>query len=124
MIFMKMKIATGKNNDVKISLKHSIVVCKHLVGKKSDKAVKLLEDLVAGKRNLDGKHFTKAAKEILSVLKTAEANAKVKGLDADKLYVKVAKVDKGFRFVKPTSRFRFRGRKSKSSSIEIKLEER
>lgn len=119
-----MKTAIGKNENLPISLQHSIIVCRSIKGKKTDKAVALLEDLIERKRSLDGKYYVNAAEEILKVLNTTIANAKVKGYDDGKLYVKNARASKGFIFIKPKSRFKFRGRKAKSSSIVIEVEER
>ena len=119
-----MKVAVGKNNDLQISLQNSVIVCKAIKGKKTDKAAALLEGLVEEKRDIGGRYYTNASKEILKILNTTIANAKVKGYDDSKLYVKTARANKGFVFIKPKSRFKFRGRKAKSSSIVIEVEER
>ena len=92
--------------------------------KRIDKAKRFLEGLIEQKISLNGKYHTNAAKQILEVLKTAEANARVKKLDPGRLYVKIAKADKGETFLRPRSRWRFRGRKAKVTRIEIILEER
>lgn len=58
---------------------------------------------------------------MLELIKSAEANAKVKNLDADKLFIKTAKADKSEKFIRPKSRWRFRGREAKSTNIKIVL---
>jgi ribosomal protein L22 len=100
------------------------VLCDELRGKRLDKAKQLLEDLIAQKRSLNGKYYTKAARTILQVLKDAEANARVKGLGLERLFVKQAKADKGYRLITPKSRWRFRRRGAKVTHLEIILEER
>jgi ribosomal protein L22 len=80
--------------------------------------------LLEKKISLGGKYYTNAAKQILEVLESAEANAKQKDLAGEKLFIKIAKADAGETFIKPKSRWRLRGRKAKSSSITIEVEER
>jgi ribosomal protein L22 len=119
-----MKTASAILEDARVSLKHSVAICKEIRNKKVDKAKKFLEMLINKKISLNGKYYTNAAKQILEVLKTAEANAKVKNLNLERLFVKVAKADKGRVFIRPKSRWRFRGRKAKVTRIEIRVEER
>lgn len=119
-----MKTASALLEDARISLKHSVIICKEIKNKKIEKAKKFLEMLIDRKISLNGKYYTNAAKKILEILKTAEANAKVKNLNSERLFVKIAKADKGRVFIRPKSRWRFRGRRAKVTRIEIKLEER
>lgn len=119
-----MKIAIAKENNARISLKNSLILCKVIRRKKVDKAKRLLEDLIASKRSLKGKYYTKTSKKILEILKTAEANAKKKNLDTAKLWVKNATSNKGRTFILPKSRWGMRGRRAKSTNIEITVEER
>jgi ribosomal protein L22 len=60
----------------------------------------------------------------LQILETAVANARVKKMNEEKLFVKTARADIGERFIRPKSRWGFRGRKVKSSNIFIELGER
>jgi len=60
----------------------------------------------------------------LEILSYAEANANVKGLNTERLYVKSAKADKGRTFIRPKTRFKSRGRRAKSTNLKIILEER
>lgn len=119
-----MKTAVAKEISAKVSLKHSQVLCKAIKGKRIEKAKRLLEDLIASKRSLKGKYYTKASKKLLEILKTAEANAKQKNLDVEKLWVKQAVANKGRTFILPKSRWGMRGRKSKSTNLTVILEER
>jgi ribosomal protein L22 len=115
--------AKAKFEGARISFKNSIIVCKAIRGLSLEKGKKFLEDLIAKRRSLDGKYYTNAAKKILEILKNAEANAKQKNLNLEKLFI-FAKADKGFRLITPKSRAKFRGRKAKVTNIEIVLEER
>jgi large subunit ribosomal protein L22 len=119
-----MATALAKLEDARISLKHAIVICKNLKNKKVEKAKNFLKNLIEKKVSLRGKYYTKAAKKILEVLESAEANAKNKNLNLEKLFVKTAKADKGPTFIRPRSRTRFRGRRFKSTHITIEVEER
>ena len=119
-----MKTVTTKSIGARISLKHSIVLCRKLKGLKLEKAKKLLEDLIKKKVSIDGKYYLNASKTLLKLLNSAEANAKQKNLNLEKLFIKSAKADKGRKFVRPKSRFKFRGRKAKMTNLEIILEER
>ena len=119
-----MKTATARIEDARISLKHSMAICKKLRKRKVEKAKVFLENLIDGKINLEGKYHPNAAKKILQMLKEAEANARVKGLDPEKIFIKSIKADKGPKFVRPKSRFRLRGREAKSTNITIVVEER
>lgn len=119
-----MKTVSAKAESARISLKHSLVLCRELKGKKLEKAKRLLEDLTGRKRSLNGKYYTNASKKLLEILKSAEANAIYKNLDAERLFVKSAKADKGRTFIRPKTRWKSRGRRAKSTNIKIVVEER
>lgn len=86
-----------------ISTKQSVEICRTLRGMNSNKAIKLLlrviakEDAIrmhrynrdtAHKRNIGaGKYPIKAAKEIIQILESAEANAQNKGLSTKDLKI-------------------------------------
>jgi ribosomal protein L22 len=119
-----MKIAKAKSQP-RISLKHAIVIAREIRNKPLNKALKFLEDLVDKKIKLpNGKYYTKAAEEILSLLKDAKANAEAKALNTEKLFIKEFKTNKAFKFITPKSRWRFRRRQKKICRIEVTLEER
>lgn len=117
------KIAKALLRNARISFKHALVICKTIKKKKVEKAKRFLENLIAKKVSLKGKYYTKAATKILKVLESAEANAKNNNLDIKRLFVKEAKANKGERFIRPKSRAKFRGRRAKSTHIEIILKE-
>ena len=65
----------AKENEVKaagiglpLSTKKSAIVCRKLNKMKLDKAKKFLQDLIDKKADIDKKHYTKTAKEILNIL--------------------------------------------------------
>jgi ribosomal protein L22 len=81
--------------------------------------VKLLEDMIDEKRNIRGRFYTKTADKFIELLKTAESNAKVVGMDAARLHVYVARASKGRTFFRPRSKLGRSGEKAKLSNIEI-----
>jgi len=119
-----MKTATSSIQNAEISLKQSVIICNQLRGKRLESGKRFLESLVDRKSNLDGKFYPTTSKKFLDLLKAAEANAKVKNLTAEKLFIKKIKADRGYRYMRPKSRWRFRGRKVKSSTIQVEVEER
>ena len=97
-------VASGRN--LRCSPKHSREVCNEIRGMMLDKAIDLLESVVeekawipyrrhkkkrghhAGmKKWAPGGHPVKASKNILKILRNAEANADSKGLDIDRLKI-------------------------------------
>jgi len=119
-----MKTASASIENARISLKHSAAICKELKGKKLESAKNFLEKLLDKKISLGKKYYPSAAKQILEILESAEANAKQKGLAEEKLFIRKIKADQGFTFVKPKSRWHFRGRKAKSTTLIVELGER
>ena len=120
----KKKTAGAKFENARISLKSSRIICNEIRGKPVGRAKKLLEDLVNEKRSLGGKYYTNTAKKILEILINAEANAKAKNMNGERLFIKLAKADKGRTFVRPRSRSGRRGERAKMTHVEILLEER
>ncbi|MEM5879375.1 MAG: uL22 family ribosomal protein [Candidatus Aenigmatarchaeota archaeon] len=119
-----MKTASSKISNARISLKHSLVLCKELKGKKLGKARKFLENLISEKVSIDGKYYTKAAGIFLELLRAAEANARQKGLNAEKLFIKNIKADKGLRFYRPRSLWHLRRQRAKAVNLTVEVEER
>ncbi len=110
--------------NARVSLKNAKVVCKVLRGMKVLRAEKFLKNLIDKKVDIDGKYYTKTAKTILSVLNSAKANAKRKGMEESKLFIKQIKADKGEKFLLGKTRAKFAGRVGKSSHLTIVLGER
>lgn len=119
-----MKTASTILRDGRISFKKSQILTHAIKGKKLSKARTLLEDLANQKHALQGKYYPKTANKFLEMLQSVEANAKVKKLNMEKLWIKKAKAEKGVVFMRPRSRFRLRARKAKSATVEIVVEER
>ncbi|MEM5843470.1 MAG: uL22 family ribosomal protein [Candidatus Aenigmatarchaeota archaeon] len=107
------KTATARAYNLDISLKKSVEICKIIKNKKVEKAEKLLENI-----------NSKASKKILEVLKNAKENARQLNLNLERIYVMKAVANKGEKFIRPKTRSRFRGRRMKSTHIEIVLAEK
>lgn len=118
------KKGTAKFENARISLKSSKILCNELKGKRVDKAKAMLQGLVDGKRSLSGKYYTNTSKKILEVLKNAEANAKMKAMNEERLFISSIKADKGRTFIRPRSRSGRRGERAKMTHLEIILEEK
>lgn len=118
-----MKKAVSKISDARISFKHALILCKNLKGKKLAKAKKFLEDLIERKTSIDGKYYPKAAGKFLELLKAAEANAKIKGMNEEKLFIKQIKADKGVRYYRPRSLWHLRGQRIKAVHLMVEVGE-
>jgi len=97
----KIAIASGRN--LNISPKHAIEICNYIRGRKVEQAKRLLEYAINKKVPVPFKRFTnglghksgmgagrypvKACTEILRIVKSAESNAKNKGLNANDLKI-------------------------------------
>ena len=119
-----MKTAIAKETNAVVSLKSSRLLLREIKGKKIDRVKKFLEGLLDQKRDIDGQYHTKTAKKLLEVVKSAEANAKNKTMNIEKLFIKNARADKSEKRVLAKSRTPHRGRVGKSANIEIIVEER
>ncbi len=118
------KRASAKAIDARISLKSSRIICNKLRETRVSKSKKLLEGMIAEKRSLNKKYYTKTVKKILELLVNAEANAASKGLDKERLFIYMIKADKGRTFNRPRSKMGRRGERAKMSHIEIVLGEK
>lgn len=119
-----MTTVSAKFKDMRISFKHSMVICDVLRGMRLEKAKTLLTNLIHKKQSLSGKYYTNATKIFLEILENVEANAKSKNVSTGKLFIKKIKADEGYAFRRPRSRWRLRGRRVKSTNITIEVEER
>lgn len=118
------KTAIASRPLARVSLKDSNVLFSHIRNKPTRKAKNLLNELLAEKRNIEGRYFTKASEEMLRLIEDCEANAEAKGLDTERLFIKTGQANKSFKFMLPKSRWSHRGRKAKICSLKIELEER
>ncbi len=128
-------IANGRNLDV--STKESIELCNFIKRKQVAKAKSLLEavtrlkvpvpyqrfkrDIPHQKGIGSGRYPEKAANAFLRLLTLAEFNAKEKGLDVQKLFVRYAIANKG---PKSYHAGRMRGLRKKRTHLSIVLEEK
>ena len=120
-----MKEAVAKAFNLRISRKNSLKVAKALKGMRALLAVKFLEDVIKGKKTINGKkYYTKTSLYFLKLLKNAISNAKQKNLNEEKLFIKTIKVNKGETIRGTKTRWKFRFRRLKSTHLEIVLEER
>jgi len=102
----KSKTAKALGRSLKISPKHAVEICNKIRGMKVEKAEAYLEDVIEMKTAVPfkrhnkkvghrrgiggwptGRYPVKAAKQILDILKNAEANAEYKGLDTENLKI-------------------------------------
>jgi large subunit ribosomal protein L22 len=106
---------------LRVSRKNSTQVCREISGKPLLKALSLVQRLIDCKQSLDGKYYTNSSKEILNLLKSAQANAEFKGLEAERMVV-MASAHQGFRFFRPR-RFKMRRQRRKVTNIQVVLQE-
>ncbi|MEM5814976.1 MAG: uL22 family ribosomal protein [Candidatus Aenigmatarchaeota archaeon] len=118
-----MKFAVARTRNSRISFKNAVKICKFLKNKNLKKAKTFLENVLKQKESYNGKYYIKATKEFLSLLKSVEANAKKKGLNLEKLYIKVIKADKGETIYLP-KRAKFVPRRAKTTHLTLIVEER
>jgi len=118
------KTATASRSIARISLKDAVTIFKNMRKKPVNKVKTFLNDLINEKRNIRGKHFTGASKEILRLVEEAEANAESLGLDPEKLFLKEAVANKSFTYMLPKSRWSHRGKRAKLCQLKITVEER
>lgn len=136
--------AKAMGKEMRISPKHAVEVCAAIRGMRLDKAKKYLQEVVEKKRAVPykrhrkklahrrglqgsdaGQYPVKAAKAILQVLANAEANAKYKGLDAEKLKIVHASAHKGITLpgFKPRAFARATPFVTPTTNVEIVLKE-
>jgi large subunit ribosomal protein L22 len=116
------KSAKAYGRSLNISTKSSVILCRHISGMNVAKAKSLLQDLTDGKRDIEGKYYTNASREILSVMKSAESNAEFKGLDTGRLVI-FASAHKGFTFHRPR-RTKMKSTTKKMTNIQVVLQQK
>ena len=119
-----MKTAIAKEIGAVISLKTSRELLREIKGKRVDRAKKFLQGLIDQKRDVDGQYHTKTTMSLLKIVEAAEANAKNKTMNLERLFIKNVRADKAERRILAKSRTPHRGRIGKSANIEITVEER
>lgn len=116
------KSAKAYGRALNISTKHSVIMCRAISGMNIVKAKRLLQDMADGKRDLDGKYYTNVTKEMLSLVKAAEANAEFKGLDTSRLII-FASAHKGFTFYRPR-RTKMKRMQKKITNVQIVVQQK
>lgn len=116
------KHAKAYGRNLRISAKHAAFLCRVIRKKPLARAKRLLEDLSAQRRSLDGKYYMKTAKEMLMLLNSCEKNADAMGLDTGHLMVHAsAHLGTHLRRRRRKQGFGFR---LKSANVEIILKEK
>ena len=136
------KYAKAFGENLPISLKDSVNICREIKGMKLDDAKQYLEDVIKKKRAVKyfryldsvshrkgigpGRYPVKEAKYILKVLENAEANAEDKELDIDNTYIMHIAAHKGeiLKTNKPRAQGRSTEYRKDRIHIEVILEER
>ncbi len=135
-------VARARGIEVPMSPKKTYEILNAIRGLPVDRARAILEDAIALRRAIPfrrynqetahhrgtgpGRFAIKVAKNVLQVLENAEENAEYEGLDADRLFVKVAASARGR--IRPASMPRAHGRATEwneqTTNVEIVLAER
>lgn len=116
------KSAKTYGNGLRISKKSSNIICSRITGMSLEKGRMFLMNLLLQKHSISGKYYTNVTKEMLNMLRSAEANAEFKGLNPSKLMIH-ASAHKGFSFFRPRGMKRSR-EKRKMTNVQVVLEER
>jgi len=116
------KSAKAYGRALNISTKHSVIVCRAVSGMNLVKAKSLLQDMLDGKRSMEGKYYTNVTMGMLNLLKSAEANAEFKGLDTSRLVV-FASAHQGFTFHRPR-RTKMKRMEKKVTNLQVVLQQK
>ncbi len=116
------KSAKAYGRSLGISTKSSVILCRAVSGLNVAKGKKLLQDMVDGRKDIGGKYYTNASKEILELIKSAESNAEFKGLDASRLII-FASAHKGFTFHRPR-RTKLKSTRKKMTNVQVVLQQK
>ena len=112
--------AYGRN--MRISTKDAVKICRVIRKKPLSRAKRLMNDMIARKRDLRGKYYTKTVKEIADLLASCEKNALFLGLDNEKLFVH-ASANTGTILRRRRRKAAF-GSRLKNTNVEIMLIEK
>lgn len=118
----KERYAKAFGRNMRISGKNAVLICRVIRNKKLKVAKKLLEDLTAKRRDLDGKYYTTTVAGILNLLKSCEKNADFQNLDRERLFVH-ASAHQGSIMRRRRRKSAF-GSRMKMANVEIFLVER
>ena len=101
----------------------SVKVCKAINRRKFSYAKKLLEDLLAEKKDLKGKYYTKTSEEILKLLNQLEKNAKNRNVDPENMYLFIS-AHKGPTLHRARRRWRKFGSRLKIAHVQAVLNDK
>lgn len=121
-----------------VSTKQCIEICRWVKHKKVAAAKRMLEEVIAYKQAVPFKHFyhnighrkgrmaagrypIKACKAVLQLLRQAEANASLKGLNLNNLFIALIIPNKGAKNMRPG---RIHGRAAKNTHLQAVVEEK
>lgn len=79
--------AKAFGDNLGVSTKNAVIVCRSINNKKLTVAKRLLENLISKQQSLKGMYYTNASKEILMLLESCEKNAEFMGLETSRLFV-------------------------------------
>ena len=116
-------IAKACTHNARISVKNAKHVCRAVRGLYLKKAKEFLEDLIKQKRDINGKYYTKSAKEVLKIILSAEKNAEFKNMDLDNVYIAHIAALKGTTIYRRRHK-RSLGMRMKTAHLEVILKER
>ena len=104
-------MARAYGKELKISPKHSLEICREIRGMDVNKALDLMDDVIAKRKHIPFKKYNKlvphrkggaagrfpekACKEITKVIESAMANATFKELDPDEMMISTSAACKG-----------------------------
>lgn len=117
-------MSKSKALNSRVSFKESKLLTRMIQGKNVAKVKKLLGNMMDRKVSLEGKYYPKTVEKLLELVKNAEANAKNKNMNVEKLFIKNAYANKAEKRNLSKSKLKLRGRVGKSANINIVLEER
>ena len=104
----------------RVSTKKAVIVSRKINGKSFEYSKKFLNDIMQRKRSISGKYYDSAAKNILKLLESAEANAVNRGFELKGTIVHIS-ASKGRRLLRSRRKRDF-GLEIKSSNIKVVLE--
>lgn len=104
---------------VGVSTLHSVKICRKINRRKFANVKKFMNDLINEKKSINGKFYTKTAKEVLKLLDSVESNAKAKNIDPNEMQIFIS-AHQGPTLYRSRTK-RFYGLKLKMTNLQIVL---
>ncbi|MEM2932722.1 MAG: uL22 family ribosomal protein [Candidatus Pacearchaeota archaeon] len=136
----KKEVVIAKAFDLPISKKAAVAICKVIKGKSPFSAIQLMEKVIAKKvaipllgevghrkrghrisKLMSGRYPEKAARYFIKLLRQAIANARQANFDDEKMFISLAKANKGSTQFRPG---RFYGRRFKRTHVYLEIREK